>query len=264
MFLVLKCKYHHWVHQETPYGFWWVVETKDLWMKFIVTILTSWNTVLHCVRTKTTWMMCVSNLQNLPSRTVSKRRLNLQACVGKPLPEQGSPSLLEKQLRQRQQQSYVNTSRSIYVKKWNKEDRFWTTIPRYRNARRVQLRLASPSVSRIWQDTMTNMNEKQIEKGIGMVYSQCRKGSSDINWRKSSLTRTGSIAFILKASRQNSKSEKWNNRVKIHSFDPRTLSSLRLMICVMILHTWKWFIYQMGRARDQYSMAEFVLVAERK
>ena len=34
------------------------------------------------------------------------------------------------------------------------------------------------------------------------------KGNFEINWRKSSRTRTGSIAFILEASRQGSKSVK--------------------------------------------------------
>ena len=47
-------------------GFWQVVVTKDLWMKFIVTTLTSWTTFPRCARKKTTSMMCVSHLPNLP------------------------------------------------------------------------------------------------------------------------------------------------------------------------------------------------------
>ena len=58
---------------------------------------------------------------------------------------------------------------------------------------------------------MTKMNEKQIERGIGMVYSQYWKGSFEIKVRKSSRTRTGSIAFILEASRQGFKSVKMKN-----------------------------------------------------
>ena len=76
------------------------------------------------------------------------------------------------------------------------------------NARGIDLKLASPSVSQIWFDTMTRMNEKQMERGIEMVHSQYRKGNSEINWRKSSRTRTGSIAFILEASRRGLKSVK--------------------------------------------------------
>ena len=55
------------------------------------------------------------------------------------------------------------------------------------------------------------MNEKQMERGIVMVYSQFWKGNSKINWRKSSRTRTGSIAFISEASRQGSTSVKDEN-----------------------------------------------------
>ena len=47
-----------------------------------------------------------------------------------------------------------------------KVDRIWTTFLDTRNAKGFHLRLASPSASRTWFDTMTKTNEKQI----GMLY----------------------------------------------------------------------------------------------
>ena len=40
--------------------------------------------------------------------------------------------------------------------------------------------------------------------------------------------------------------------------------SPRMMNTVMILYRWKRFIYHVGRARDQYSIADIRLVAGRK
>ena len=62
-----------------------------------------------------------------------------------------------------------------------------------------------------------------MERDIVMVYSQFRKGNSKINWRKSSRTRTGSIAFISEASRQGSTSVKMKMENSDFSCDPRSL-----------------------------------------
>ena len=80
-----------------------------------------------------------------------------------------------------------------------------------RNARGIQLRLASQSVSQIWSDTTTKMSEKQMERGIGMVYTQYEKENFEINWRE----------FCTR--KQGLKSVKKKMRIKIYSCDPQSL-----------------------------------------
>ena len=61
-------------------------------------------------------------------------------------------------------------TKSIYIKKEiPKEDRIWTTILGCQKCKkRILLKLASPSVSQTQFDTMIKMNEKQMERCIGM------------------------------------------------------------------------------------------------
>ena len=142
---------------------------------------------------------------------------------------------------------------------------FWTIILGCPKCKRDSLILAYPSVSRTWFDTMIKINEKQVERGIGMVYFQKRKKDPEVKWKKKSQTRIGSIAFISEASRQGLKSVK----MKMESWDIFVRSrdsggviiSPKLMNYVMIPYKWKRFICHIGRARDQNSTAEIWLVA---
>ena len=144
------------------------------------------------------------------------------------LHDTGSLGLLEKQqavaaaaaaiLRQYIQKQSPCTWRTRSQRGQNLDFYIW--MPEMQ--RGIHLRF-SLSVSQKKCDTMIKMNEKRMERGIGMVYSQYWKGNSEINWRKSSRTRLGPIAFILEASRQGWKSVKMKWRIKIHSCDPRVI-----------------------------------------
>ena len=87
-----------------------------------------------------------------------------------------SPASSKSSSRRLRQQSYVKTSKGkIHSRKerdpqggQNLDYNSWMS----RNAKEIHLRFAYPSVSRIWFDTMIKMNEKQMERGIGMVYFQ--------------------------------------------------------------------------------------------
>ena len=62
---------------------------------------------------------------------------------------------------------------STYTKKEiPREDRIWDTIPGCQNCRGHSLKLASPSVSQTWCDTVINVNEKMMEQCIGITYFQ--------------------------------------------------------------------------------------------
>ena len=81
--IITQCKYHH-----------WILRTISEW---ILIIRGWWVTVQNCARRKRTSIRCASNLPSLPwnittkvhkIRTTLKRRSNIQACIGKPLPPQ--------------------------------------------------------------------------------------------------------------------------------------------------------------------------------
>ena len=192
-------------------------------MKFIVTTLTSWTAVPHCVRRKTTsndvcfesskpavvnhgqssqdsnnvktkvqpssmqWETVASTIRVAPASSKSS-----SGCSG-------------------QQQSYVNTTEGKVLLREEERDpqrgqNLGLWFQDARNAKGIPFKLASPSVLRKKFDTMIKMNEKQMERCIGMLHFQYWKEYAKINWRKSSRTRIGSIAFILEAAKQGLKS----------------------------------------------------------
>ena len=80
---ITQCKYHH-----------WILRTISEW---ILIIRGWWVTVQNCARRKRTSIRCASNLPSLlwnittkvhKIRTTLKRRSNIPACIGKPLPPQ--------------------------------------------------------------------------------------------------------------------------------------------------------------------------------
>ena len=106
MLLVLQCKYHHWVHQDNPYGFWQVVVTKDLWMKFVVKTRTSWTQFL-VARERRQPQWCVSRIfrtcrgksrawltrfEQCQSESWTFKHASGNRCIH----DTGSPGLLEK------------------------------------------------------------------------------------------------------------------------------------------------------------------------
>ena len=95
--------------------------------------------------------------------------------------------------------------------------------------------------------------------------SEEREGSK-INWRESSRTRTGSIAFFLEASGQGLKSvkmnmENWGTFVRSKVAQVEYLFHQTDELRDDSFFRWKQFICHVGRARDQYSIAEAGLVA---
>ena len=70
---------------------------------------------------------------------------------------------------------------------------------------------------------------------------------------------------MLEASRQGLKSVKMKNGERfiraIQAHSGGVIISPRLMNYVVIPYKWKRIIYHMGRARDQYTIAEIGLVA---
>ena len=95
---------------------------------------------------------------------------------------------------------------SIYVKEEiPKEDRIWTLTPGCPKCKRDSFetrisKCVTNMVRRHDQDERETDGARHWDGVLSVL-----KGKFRINWRKSSRTSTGSIAFILEASRQGSK-----------------------------------------------------------
>ena len=107
-----------------------------------------------------------------------------------------------------------------------------------RNAKGIHLRLASPSVSRIWVGTMIKMNEKQKERCIGMFE----------DWLH--CLYLGSFKTRFEFCKDENGELRYIRAIQGHSGG--MIISPRLMNYVMIPYRWKQFIHHVGRARDQY------------
>ena len=113
---------------------------------------------------------------------------------------------------------------------------------------------------------MTRMNEKQMERGIGMVYSQCWKGNfenqleeefTDEDWLHRLYL--GSIKTRFESCKDENGKLRYIRAIQGHSGG--MIISPKLMNYVMVPSKWKRFTYNVGRARDQYSIAEIWSVA---
>ena len=145
-------------------------------------------------------------------------------------------------------------AKSIYVKKEiPKEDRIWTTIPGCQKCKRDSF---ETRISKCVTNFLRHHGQDERETDGAMhwdVILPVLKGDSEINWRKSSRMRIGSIAFILAASRQGLKSVKMKDGElrfirAIQGHSGGMLISPKLMNYVMLPYKWKRFIYHVGRA----------------
>ena len=259
----------HWVLQDAPYGFWQVVVTKDLWMKFIVTTPTLWIAV-SSLRTKEesfdnvgfeSFKLAVVNHEQGSQDSNSVKTKDESSGV---LWETVASTMRVTSAPRKKAAAAAATAAAILCQYIQEESPF---SKRERSPKRTDFghdsrmpemqKLASPSVSRICFDTMIKMNEKQMERCIGMLHLQGWTEDSNINWRKNLQTRIGSIAFILEASRRDLKSvkmkmEKWDIFVRSRAIEVEWSFQPRLMKYVMIPYRWKQFVYHVGWARGQY------------
>ena len=138
--------------------------------------------------------------------TMFKRRLNLQACIGEPLlPRHGKPRPPRKAAAAAAAAAAILRQSKVHLQKDRDHQReqdldYDSWMPDMQKGFLWNSHLQV--CYKYGYTTMTKMNEKQMERGIGMVYYQHWKGKFEINWRKSSRTRIGSNAFILEASRR--------------------------------------------------------------
>ena len=129
--------------------------------------------------------MCLSNLPSLPwnitgkvhkIRTTLRRRSNLPACFGKPVPPRCGVTTASSKSSNggsggSNPLSIHPRIKSIYIKKEiPKEDRNWTTIVGCQTCRKHSFETLIFKF--VWFDTMMNVKEKRREQCIGMSYFQ--------------------------------------------------------------------------------------------
>ena len=142
-------------------------------------------TVHHCAKKKKTLIICVMNFHSLPwnitstthkIRTTVETKMNLQTCIGKivAFTMRVNPGLLEKQhrqQRQRQQQSYVNTSwgQSLITEKISafEKTEIWIVIP---DVEKILFETSHRHVFLLRQHD--KLTAKKREQRFGRLYSQ--------------------------------------------------------------------------------------------
>ena len=212
---------------------------------------TSWIGVNNCAKRKRTSIMGVPNLPSLPWNITSlvhkirktlKRKSNLPACIGKPLPprcglnpasskssngsSEGSSNPMS--IHPRTMSHYIN-------RKILREDRIWATIHGCQTCRKHSFETLI--FKYVYLDTMMNRKEKNWEQPIGMFYFQYWEQNSKINWKENSRMRIGSSNFAAEASKQGLKSVKdreLNNVRAIRRHSGEMIISLMLMNYVKI------------------------------
>ena len=96
-------------------------------------------------------------------RTMSKRKLNLEACIGKPWSHRNGKTQPPRKAAASAAAilpQYFLSQCPFFSKKSPRRTEFELLFLDARITRGIRLGLASPSVSQIWLDTMTKMNEK--------------------------------------------------------------------------------------------------------
>ena len=130
----------------------------------------------------------------------------------------------------------------------------------------IPLKLAFPSASRIFFDTMIKMHEKQMERCTGTFLPPVLKGRfqkqlertfSDEDW----LRRFYLGSFKTRFEICKDENGELGHIRAIQGHSGGMILSPRLMNYVLIPYKWKRFIYHVGRARDQDCIAEAGLVA---
>ena len=116
-------------------------------------------------------------------------------------------------------------SMSIYTKKEiPNEDRIWTTIHGYQKCKSDSFETpAFPSVSRIWFDTMTKTNEKQMEQCIGMLCFLYRKEDSEVNLKRIYRRGLAPLAQFWKHQDKVWNPYRWKWRIEMESRDQGSL-----------------------------------------
>ena len=158
-------------------------------------------------------------------------------------------------------------AKSIYVKKEiPKEDIIWTKIPGCQKCKRSAF---ETRISKCVTNTVRHHDQDERETDamhwdviLPVLKGRFKKSTGERVHR----TWIGSIAFILEGIKKRfeiCKDEHGELRFfrAIQGRSGGVIISPRLMNYVMIPYKWKRFIYHVGRARDQYSIAEIGLVA---
>ena len=134
-----------------------------------------WVTVQHCARRKRASIFCASNHPTLPwnitskvrkIRATLKRRSNLLACIGKPLPAQSGkiPASSKAAVAAAATTAAIlhrlhPRKKSIWIKREiHREDRIWTTISGWQTCRRHSV--DTLIFKYVWFDTTENPRER--------------------------------------------------------------------------------------------------------
>ena len=187
------------------------------------------------------------------------------------LHDAGHPDLLEKQQRpqRRQQQSYVNTSENKDPSRKERDHQggqIWTSI---RRCQKYTGHSWETCISKCVTNTVRQNDQDEREAdGVmhrsvilpvlrGRFQNQLEKEFTDEDWLHCFYL--GSIETRFAICEDESGELKCIRAIQGHSGG--MIISPRLMNYVMIPYKWKPFIHHVGRARDQYSLAEAGLVA---
>ena len=249
-------------------------------MKVVVTTLTSWTTVPRCAGKQPQW--CVSRIFKT-CRRKSRARLTrfeqyqnegwtfLHASGNRCLHDTGSPGLLEKQQRRqlRQQQSNVNTSKGkVHLREerdpqgaQNLDFNSWMPEMQEGFIWDSHLQVCHKYGSTPWPKWTRNRwsealgwctlsIERKIPQSTGEEFT-------DEDWPH--CLYLGRIKTRFEICKDENGELRYIRAIQGQSGG--MIISPRLMNYVMIPHEWKRFIYHVGRARDQYSIAENGLVA---
>ena len=158
-------------------------------------------------------------------------------------------------------------AKSMYVKKEiNKEDRIWTIIPGCQKCKRdsFEIRISKCVKKQV------RLHDQDERETVGAMYwdvilpvfrgrfrNQLEKEFTDEDWLHSFYL--GSIKTRFEICKDENGESRYIRAIQGHSGG--VIISPRLMNYLMIPYKWKRFIYRVGRARDQYSIAEIGLVA---
>ena len=157
-------------------------------------------------------------------------------------------------------------AKSIYVKKEiPKEDRIWTKKPGCQKCKRGAF---ETRISKCVTNTVRHHDQDERETDAmhwdvilpvmkGRFKNQLEKEFTDVDWLH--CLYLGSIKTRFEICKDEHGELRYIRAIQGRSGG--VIISPRLMNYVMIPYKWKRFIYHVGRARDQYSIAEIGLVA---